>query len=382
MAYTALTDKQLLETLRFFKAANGNVSQAARLACLPRPTYHVRLDVARQRMGPEKAVSVKVDKSIAQRQQESEELRQLRAENEILRQHLAGKTAAKRFKPVMVKKRSGKDDLVRVVIPDTHGSHIDPAAWAACIADIQQLAPHEIVHLGDYMDCGGFLSAKHVIGYVAQLDEVNYEDDLEAWRIQLDQLQAAAPSARLHLLEGNHLSRIERWAIEAILGHGKNADFLRRAICPEFRLDYKARGIRYAKDGDLHDGLPARGIIRLGSCYFTHGFATGRNSPQSHADRVGGPVVYGHVHTPAAYYTKSVSHCERAAWTPGCLCKFAPRYMHSRPDTWGHGYAIQFVARSGLFTHVQIPLLGGVSLLPSVLRGGTHRAAQGSRKKA
>lgn len=358
------TDKLLKEALGFYTAAAGNVTRAAKLAGLTRSTFKDRLGYARAKFGA--GAITTPDGGILQRAKEVDELGQLRKEVVLLRQHLAQRAAAPKPKPLpRVTKRSGKDDVVRVVIPDTHGSHIDPVAWAAALADIKALNPDELVHLGDYMDCGGFLSAKHVIGHVAQMDEVSYESDMEAWRTQLDQLTAAAPRAKLHLLEGNHLSRVERWAVEASLGNGRNADFLRRAISPEFRLDYAGRGIRYAKDGDFHDGLSSRGTIRLGKCFFTHGFAVGRNAAANHAAKIGGPVVYGHTHTPASFFSKTVKNGVHAAWTPGCLCKFAQRYMHTNPDSWGHGIIVQIVARSGHFITLHVPILNGESLLPA-----------------
>jgi len=59
-------------------------------------------------------------------------------------------------------------DIVRVLIPDTHGAKIDRAAVSALLADLKTLAPHEIIFLGDHVDCGGFLAQHHVMGYVAE----------------------------------------------------------------------------------------------------------------------------------------------------------------------------------------------------------------------
>jgi hypothetical protein len=58
-----------------------------------------------------------------------------------------------------------------------------------------------------------------------------------------------------------------------------------------------------------------------------------------------------------------------AAWNFGTLAKLAPRYMHNNPDNWGQGYGIQEVAPSGLFTTIHVPIIHGVSLLPSILSG-------------
>lgn len=363
-----LTPKVLRETIRFLDAAGGNVLKAAKLAGLSRSTFRERLATAR-RAGLLAVAPKKLDPAVAKRVEDLDELQGLRKEVEILRAHIQEKQKVGRRKPFpKAVKRSGKDDFVRMVLPDSHGSHIDQLAFAAVQADMRSLQPDEIVHLGDYMDCGGFLSAHHTIGYVAQLDEVSYEEDLSAWHQQLDAMQDIAAKAAFHLLEGNHLQRIERWAVEAGLAHKKNADFLRKAICPEFRLDYKKRGINYYKDGDFHHGLPVRGTIKLGQCLYTHGIAVGPNAARRHAERFGMPVAYGHTHAAATHYGKTVGNGLFAAWSPGCLCKFSPRYMHTNPDNWRHGYLLQIVSRQGNFLTIDVPIMNGVSLLPEAFR--------------
>lgn len=101
------------------------------------------------------------------------------------------------------KARPGKDDFVRVIIPDSHGDHIARHAAAAFLADCARLNPHEIVMLGDHLDCGGFLAQHHTMGYVAET-ETSYEADVMATNQFLDEIQKAAPRARIKYLEGNH----------------------------------------------------------------------------------------------------------------------------------------------------------------------------------
>jgi hypothetical protein len=367
-------DKLLRETLDFLAAANGKEKVAAKLAGVSLGVHRQRMHAARRRFTPEEVAAVVPDAGAVKRADEHSELGQLRRENEMLRQHLTDKRHAKPWKPVKVTKRKGRDDWVRCIIPDSHGSHVDKPAWAACMADIKALDPDEIVHLGDYMDCGGFLAQHQVLGYVAQIDECSYADDLEAWHGQLDELMSVAPRAKIHLLQGNHLHRIERWAVEESLGKKKDAQLLYDAICPENALDYKGRGIRYAKDGDFHDGVKTRGVIKLGKCFYTHGFAIGRTAAAAHARKIGGPICTGHGHRPYGHYDKTVAHGPFAAWSPGCLSDLNPRWRHTDPNDWGHGHDIQFVARSELFNHVHIPIIDGVSLLPEVMRGGPRTA--------
>ena len=76
---------------------------------------------------------------------------------------------------------------IRVAIPDSHGEHIDMPARDACLRDIRNLDPHEIVMLGDHVDAGGTFSA-HQRSYTNEMTE-SYADDTEAANRFLDAIQ-------------------------------------------------------------------------------------------------------------------------------------------------------------------------------------------------
>ncbi len=105
--------------------------------------------------------------------------------------------------PTQRQARTSKGCKVRLIVPDTHGSALDPMAASAMFADCERLKPQEIIHLGDAIDCGGFLAQHHVWGYVAEA-EYTFEQDVVAANMFFDRLQALAPKADFHLLEGNH----------------------------------------------------------------------------------------------------------------------------------------------------------------------------------
>jgi hypothetical protein len=97
--------------------------------------------------------------------------------------------------PAVTPRKRSTSDIIRVCIPDTHGCLADQQAIAAMLADIKALDPHEIILLGDHVDCGGFLAQHHVMGYVAETD-YTYEEDLAAAGRFLDQLRLAALGPR------------------------------------------------------------------------------------------------------------------------------------------------------------------------------------------
>ncbi|NBX75058.1 MAG: metallophosphoesterase [Proteobacteria bacterium] len=211
-----------------------------------------------------------------------EQLRSSEESNSKLAAALERAHATPRAKaPVPAKSaRSSGEELVRVVIPDTHGCKADQQALSACLGDVKSLNPDEIVLLGDHVDCGGLLAQHHVLGYVAETS-YTYEQDIAATRAFLDALQTAAPRARIHYIEGNHERRVETWCVTQSLRNAKDAEFLRRAFAPEFLLNLKERGIPYYRQGEFYMGLKLPGAIRLGKCYFTHGSRTPRQATDS-----------------------------------------------------------------------------------------------------
>ena len=249
-------------------------------------------------------------------------------------------------------------DVVRVIIPDTHGALVDKLALAAMLADVKTLDPHEIILLGDHVDCGGFLALHHVMGYVAET-EYTYEEDLNAADAFLDALQTAAPRAKVEYIEGNHERRVETWCVTQTLRHGRDSEGLRKLLSPEFRLNLAARGIPYYRQGIFYDGLPVPGVIRRGKCFFFHGVSTAKNAVSATQERIGGNCVFGHTHRAQSDITRRIAAGIVGSWNPGCLCALQPLWQHTAPTNWTHGYAVQLVAQSGDFLHLNIPIIAG-----------------------
>ncbi len=250
--------------------------------------------------------------------------------------------------------------FVRVFIPDSHGEHIDTAARDAFLSDLRRLSAQEIVLLGDHLDCGGTFSA-HQRTYTNEMIE-SYDADVLACNRFLDAIQAAAPRATMYYLEGNHEQHVERWAARN-MATKRDADKLLEAFGPEAVLILKRRGIRYYKRSEHYQGLSIPGTIRLGKCFAVHGISHSRNAADVHVQRFGAPVVFGHVHRRQSSGDRTVTNDALEAWCPGTLAKLQPLYKHTAPSSWTHGYGVQFVAPSGTFFHVNVPIFRGVSSL-------------------
>ena len=250
--------------------------------------------------------------------------------------------------------------FTRVIVPDSHGAHIDSKAAAAFLKDLKRLDPKEIVLLGDHLDCAGAFST-HSMSYTKEIPE-SYTSDVKATNKFLDQIQKLAPKAQYHYLEGNHEHRVERTATN-MFRHKSDADGFLDAFGPEKVLELKKRGIKYYRRHEMYHGLASPGIIKLGKCHFMHGFSAAKHADAVHLARVGDNIVFGHIHRALSTVSRTVTREGYGAWCPGTLSKLHLLYSHTEPSTWSHGYAVQFVNPSGRFLHINVPIIKGESLL-------------------
>lgn len=305
-----------------------------------------------------------------------EQLKASRADVEALRQRVREgyQAEAKRYIPAPpVRKVKAAKHITRVIVPDSHGNHIDPIAARVFLRDLAELQPDHIVMLGDHLDCGGTFNA-HQKTYTNELVE-SYHDDVKAANGLLDAMQEAAPNVGLwDYIEGNHEQHVERWTARNM--HSKqDADDLIDVYGPAARLFLKRRGISYYQTKEFYDGLTVPGTIKRGKVYFTHGVSHSKHADAAHLERFNANVVFGHVHRSMSVVSRTVSSQGHGAWCPGTLAKLQPLYRHTQPTTWTHGYAVQFAnASSGRFVHYNIPIYAdGTSGLTDML-GALKRA--------
>ena len=290
-----------------------------------------------------------------------------RERDEVLAEFLAYRNA----RPVAVQPQSavrqGKVDKVRVVCADMHGLRMDPKAVAAFLSDVRRLDPDEVVMLGDMMDCEGWLAQHHVLGFVANCD-YTFQEDVQACNWFLDELQKAAPNAQMWYLFGNHCDRVERAIVDNVLGNQGDAEFLNSLWGIETVLRLKERGIEVIRRDRIYaEGLP-RGWLRLGKMCFAHeAGGKGKNAARDVVSKAAANVTFGHTHREdtATIVFPGVGICK--AFNPGCLCHMQPIYMHSDPTSWSQGYAIDYIAKSGEFQRVQVPIWKGRSLAGAMI---------------
>lgn len=260
-----------------------------------------------------------------------------------------------------------KGDFTRLIIPDTHGMKVAKKPFGAVLADAKMIDPKHVVLLGDHLDCGGFLAQHHPLGYVSETN-YSYDEDIEAANEQFDRIQEAASNAEIEEVEGNHERRVEGWCVNSGLRNKRDAERLRRAMAPEFVLRLKERGIKYYRVSEFYDGLDVPGIIKRGSCFFLHGITTSKHAAFVTRVRTAGNCVHGHTHRAQSDIGRMLNVGTVGVWCPGCLCEQQPIWQHGSPTDWTHGYAVQFVSRTGKFLHLNVPVVDGVSMFCSLLK--------------
>ena len=257
--------------------------------------------------------------------------------------------------------RPAMADTVRVSFGDVHGMMMDVAAVNAMLADVKRLDPDEIVIGGDLLECGGWLAKHQPIGFVALCD-YSYQEDVQAAKQFLDSLREAAPRAKIHYLEGNHEDRVERWIVDQVMASKRDAAFLHSLASPAALLRLEERGIPYYRRSEIYgEGLP-RGWLRLGKMLFTHSLTYSRNAARDAAQKTAGNVTYfcTHREDTATIVFPSVGLVK--AFNPGCLCQMQPVWKHSDPTSWSQGYAVDYIAPSGNFQRIHVPIWRGESL--------------------
>lgn len=292
---------------------------------------------------------------------QAKRIKALESQLDIANQQLK-KARASKFKLSIGKQKTTKGGrFCRVIVPDSHGSVIDPKAATAFLNDLEIIDPSEIIMLGDHLECGGFLAQHHTLGYVAQT-KYSFEEDADAANQFLDEIQSRS-NAPIDYIEGNHERRIENWIVTNTLKNPRDAAYLTSMFSVSTVLHLEKRKLRLIAQGKLYDGLDLPATIKKGNCYFTHGSSTAKHAASVHVAKFGGNIVYGHTHRADFHQIKTVKAGAIGAWCPGCLCKMQPLWQHTNPTDWTQGYGLQMVLSNGDFLHINVPIIKGKSLL-------------------
>lgn len=382
----AFTKEQLAKVVEVYNTS-ASIQEAADKLGLTRPTVGHHLRRARalypdlEFSFPEERISDRI-MGVAEAAAKYEnpdkirlekQIKELRERNDILEKklelaekhaELAAAKAAKTIKKHRARKKRG--DFIQAIVPDFHGSRLDMEAVSAMFHDLEAIKPRRIIHLGDGIDCGGFLAEHHTMGYVAETLET-FEQDIALANWFWDEIYKIAPNAEIDYIEGNHERRIETWCVTKALRKGPDAQFLLDRLSPRTLLNLDKRGISYFRQGEFYDGLPINGTIKRGKCHYTHGWSTAMHAAAAHLKKCGGNIVYGHTHRADFASSRTLVAGVVGAWSPGCLSIKQPLWRHTDPTEWSHGYGLQIMSENGEFLTIQVPIIDGHSLLSPLL---------------
>jgi hypothetical protein len=191
------------------------------------------------------------------------------------------------------------DCITAVVLPDTQigwwdlpGDGLvpmhDPAALAVAVELVRRARPHHVVILGDLLDLGEASTKWLTTPTFARTTQASL-DTAHAW---LAQIRAAAPAARIDLIEGNHDRRLST----LIQSNAAAAFGLRRAQMPaEWPVLSVPNLIRLDELGiDWHAGYPAARVWLRDDVLVHHG--TKVSAAKASRDPVAVSTIQGHTH--------------------------------------------------------------------------------------
>lgn len=275
------------------------------------------------------------------------------------------RASAKSPKPkIEIRKGKAAKHTTEVIIPDSHGEHIDLPARNAFLCDLKMIQPDTIIMLGDHLDCGGVFST-HQRSYTNEMTE-SFDADIRAANEFLDLIREAAPNARIHYLAGNHEMHIQRYVARTFSSYA-DAKMILERIGPEAVLRLRERDITYYDASEKYMDLSIPGTIRLGKCFYTHGISHGRHATATHLDRFGASVWHGHTHRANVATSRTVTADALISLCPGTLAKLQPLYRHTAPTNWVHGYGVQLTNTSTKnFSAQVVPIVDGESMLIKV----------------
>lgn len=282
---------------------------------------------------------------------------------ELLRQHYA---SSFKIPAQKIAGKKPKGSYVRVAFGDTHGASLDPLAWHAFLEDMKLLKPDVIVHLGDVLDCGGWLAAHHTAYYVAEAT-YSYAEEIDGGNQMFDQLQEACPTSQMHVIQGNHDLRIESLVVTMTQRNKLDSELLLRSIAPDKVMNLAKRGIKWWSRGDCHHDSVQGGTIKLGKCYFTHPSSSSKHMAAKMVEGLGANVVFGHTHRADFFTTSNIKGDQWAAWSPGCMCVTRKYWHHTNNFKHNQGYHIQLVNQDETFLGINVPIDKGRSYLSSLL---------------
>lgn len=229
------------------------------------------------------------------------------------------------------------------IIPDTHRPFHDKRAYALMLQVFKELAPDEIVILGDYADIynltGHGKDASVVTSLVNEIEDVN---------AGLDELDSLFPKSKKVYLQGNHEYRFERYI---------------NTKCPELfgvtQFDFLLNISKRSNWKYVHYGPNQR--YKVLNSYLTARHEPLASSAKATASKALCSLVYGHIHRIEESHLVGLDGTNHVCFSVGWLGDKSLDKIFGYVKThhqWQLGFGLVYVDdKSGYFYHQKIHIL-------------------------
>ncbi len=204
-----------------------------------------------------------------------------------------------------------------------------------------KLAPWDwIIDLGDTLEMDYLASFnKDAARVIAKGD---MRSDYDCISTELDDWQQLTD--KYVMLQGNHDERVDRFI--------ERYPFLDKTMGYEEGMGLSGRGVEYIPLIDQP--------YRMKKLFFCHGWYATKYAATTHLDKIGGNVIFGHVHKfQVASKVIPAKGEEIQAWSLGCLCGLVPEWKKGAPMGWQNGFAVvEMDDKSGFFNVYPVNIIG------------------------
>ena len=252
--------------------------------------------------------------------------------------------------PTRIPKPAGKVKgkwLTALLYGDSHFPSQDDKALSVVEAIAEDAKPNVLIHVGDGLD------AYHLSRFNKNPDRIHtVQDEIDAYRVHLEQMAQLCPDARRYALEGNHESRLEKllWSLPRDVEQLTNLTKVREVLRWSVLLDLETIGYTWVPLREqTRTAILPKFIVKHGVKISIDSAMSARREMKTHTYS----GASGHSHRKGVYYQgKGGVDRGNYVWIElGCTCDLNPEYA---PDAnWQSGCTvIHFNIDSGGF-HIE-----------------------------
>ena len=233
-----------------------------------------------------------------------------------------------------------------VLLPDLHSPYHDRRAWRLVLQVIRQMAPDEVIQLGDLTDqaCTGRWAKD-------PRKVATFKQEIDATNVLLDELDEDAPEAEKTIIFGNHDARLENYLVDQA---PDLLDLPGLSLSELLRLE--ERGFSWC---------PYKKGIHRGAMFLTHDVGRcGKRAHEQAVEDLGHSYCGGHTHNLSVSYRGTIFGESRVGASLGWLGDVRHiGYKHAekakRDYQLGFGVLRWFDRgpRKGMFSLVPVPIV-------------------------